>query len=576
MSDNRDAAHEACQGELELLRQAYKKLELEHKKQGRELTLLQKQIERNRAGAEARENVSRAISAKRSELERYMNLLLGNCPDIILLFDEGNRIVYCTESFLRRCNIPAFGIIRETHCRALFEPFVDEAFLERMDQVFSRLFIGGTTVELTETIDFGNSGMPRTYSIQVTPMLSENGSAEGSMAFFYDTTDIVAAKMEAERANAAKSDFLATVSHEIRTPMNAIIGVSEMLKSTGLDERQLGYLSNIERSSQVLLTLINDILDFSKIEAGKLELVPEYFKLDDLLQHLQSMFEPMLEKKGLKFGCSFDDRLPKVVLGDQARIRQILTNILNNAYKYTEKGSVQFSVTLDAQGELVFTVCDTGIGIRAEALPRLFKAFEQLDLVRNKSVTGTGLGLAITKRLCDLMDGRVAVESEYGRGSCFTICIPLEIGAEADLGAEPGADIPQFEAPEARVLLVDDIEINLEVTAYLLSSYSIEPETASGGYEAIEKCRQSRYDLIFMDHMMPDLDGIEAAKAIRAMGGAWGDVPIVALTADAVSGARERFLKNGFDGFLSKPMEIDALAECLLRLLPKEKIVIQE
>jgi len=375
-------------------------------------------------------------------------------------------------------------------------------------------------------------------------------------------------------ANAAKSDFLATVSHEIRTPMNAIIGLSSMLKSTGLDATQHGYLTSIQSSSNVLLNLINDILDFSRIEAGKLDLVLGYFELGDMLRHLESMFELMFQQKRLDFVCDFGETDKAIVYGDENRIRQILTNVLNNALKYTDKGQVTFRASID-DGCVCFSIEDTGIGIKEEAIQRLFSAFEQLDMVRNKQVIGSGLGLAITKRLCEQMNGSIDVKSTYGSGSCFTIRLPLQFGERSDLPVETRTKQFNFIAPEARVLLVDDIDINLEIASYMLSSYQIKTDMALSGQQAIEKVESQHYDLIFMDHMMPGLDGVETTKIIKAKGGAIAEIPVIALTANAVSGAMSMFMENGFSGFLSKPMDDFSLANCLLKWLPKDKVIMR-
>jgi signal transduction histidine kinase/ActR/RegA family two-component response regulator len=556
---------EELKTELEALRRDYKK-------QSRALELAVKQIERNQVAAKSRENLRRVIDAKRSELERYMNLLLGNCPDVILIFDSSSRIAYATESFLKLCRIPAFGMISGKGYGELLQPYTTAEFQARLEDVFSRIHIEKQTINFSDIIDFSTDGSFRSYSIQATPMLGDNGEAEGAMVIFSDTTDILQAKADAERANAAKSDFLATVSHEIRTPMNAIIGMSSMLKSTSLDEKQHEYLKSIQDSSHVLLTLINDILDFSKIEAGKLELVEGYFRLSRLVDHQQSMFEPMFRQKGLDFSCKYEESLPEVVFGDDMRIRQILTNILNNALKYTKEGYVRFLADREPDGTIRFAVADSGVGIRQEDVARLFTAFEQLDIVRNKGVIGTGLGLAITKKLCDLMGGEIEVVSEYGKGSCFTVRLPLKAGTEDQLPPELRKEALRFVAPGVRILLVDDIEINLQITAYMLEIYQIKPDFALNGRQAIQLAEENQYDMILMDHMMPEMDGVEATRIIRSLGGYAQRAPIVALTANAVSGAMEMFLANGFNGFLSKPIDDDALAECLLRWLPEEKI----
>jgi signal transduction histidine kinase/ActR/RegA family two-component response regulator len=561
--------------ELENLRAELKKAQTTIKRLERELKLANNTIERNKIAEASKENLSRIVAAKKSELEKYMNLLLENCPDIIMLFDQDGKIVYCTDVFLKRSHIPGFGMIQGSTYRALFAPLTSSGFLTQIDNIYSQTFIRIKPVLADETIDFGRDGNPRDYRIQVSPMINDKGRPMGIMVLFHDSTELLTAKRESERANIAKSDFLATVSHEIRTPMNAIIGVSAMLRSTRLDKQQLNYLKNIENSSRLLLGLINDILDFSKIEAGKLELIPEYFSLPGLLRHLRNMFELLFSNKKLEFHCEWDSDIPEVVYGDEKRINQILTNLLNNALKYTERGRVCFRVRVDTPPEggaalIRFIVEDSGIGIREDALPRLFTAFEQLDPVRNKKIVGTGLGLVITKRLCGMMGGTITVKSEYNKGSVFTALLSLKTGDPADLpGKEPL--LIEFSAPEARVLLVDDIEINLEVAEFLLNAYDIKPDLVKSGLEAIDLAGKNNYDIIFMDHMMPEMDGVEAAQRIRALGGS--QAPIIALTANAVSGAREMFLAKGFSGFLSKPIDAEALAGCLLKWLPERLIL---
>ena len=389
----------------------------------------------------------------------------------------------------------------------------------------------------------------------------------------------------ADNANQAKGAFLANMSHEIRTPINAVLGMNEMILREGTDPVIARYARNIRSAGRTLLDLINDVLDFSKIESGKIELVESDYRLSDLLRNAVNMAKPRAEDKGLSFGLEVDETLPDALFGDMTRVQQIVVNLLTNAAKYTEKGSVNFRVSGEKNEEeqtvfLRFVVQDTGIGIRAEDKDRIFNNFERLDTVRNRSIEGTGLGLAITKRLAKLMGGDVVFESTYGVGSTFTATLLQKIDGDERIGDFAGrlsetetepAYRAAFRAPDARILVADDNEINLLVVAGLLKKTEIQIETVSDGQAVLDRLAENRYDAVLLDHRMPGMDGVETLHAAREMPNA-KDTPFLILTADAVTGMREQFLKEGFDDYLAKPLDGEKLEWTLMRYLPAEKL----
>ncbi len=413
---------------------------------------------------------------------------------------------------------------------------------------------------------------------------------------------------EARRASEAKTDFLANTSHEIRTPINAVLGMNEMIlresakaeKNAAEDpekykesfSRIKNYAGNVDSAGNNLLAIINDILDFTKIEEGRMDIVEVEYQLSSLINDVSNMIYFKAKEKNLTFVTDVDENLPDRLYGDIVRVRQIITNILNNAVKYTDKGTVSLKVTgkkveLSSDGRpvlsLTASVTDTGIGIREEDIDKLFGKFERLDLAKNSTKEGTGLGLAITNMLVDMMGGDIKVESEYGKGSTFTVTIPQIVVSEEAIGnfkekfeksiGERNAYHESFQAPDAKILIVDDTRMNLVVATEFLRDTLVGIDTAGGGQEAVDLALKNKYDVILMDQRMPEMDGEEAFRLIRShKDGPNIDTPVICLTADAVVGARERYLSKGFDDYLTKPIDSTYLEKMLEKYLPKDKV----
>ncbi|MDR1692858.1 MAG: response regulator [Oscillospiraceae bacterium] len=381
------------------------------------------------------------------------------------------------------------------------------------------------------------------------------------------TKEAEEAKNRAEEADIVKTQFLANVSHEIRTPMNAIIGMSDLMLSEELNTHLRRYAEDIKVSATSLLGIINDILDISKIQARKLSLVPAHFNFLTLLDNIDSIVGFLVSEKEIDFQISRAADLPRCLYGDDIRLRQILLNVLGNAVKFTEKGFVRLVVNY-FRGEIEFIVSDSGIGIPNEELPKLFEAFRQADPKRNRYRTGTGLGLSITKSLVDIMGGEITVQSVYGQGSVFRITLPATLGDESLVAPDEKA-VDAVYAPSAKVLVVDDNAINLNVACGLLRLCGITADTVLSGADAIRTAKRQVYDLIFMDHMMPEMDGNEATVILRRQG---VTAPIIALTANAVAGSKELFLEAGMNDLLIKPIEKPLFNRILKNWLPPEKL----
>ena len=378
-------------------------------------------------------------------------------------------------------------------------------------------------------------------------------------------------KEAAIAASEAKSQFLANISHEIRTPMNAILGMSELLFSENISNRQKQYVDDIKTAAMVLLDIINDILDISKIQTGKMNLVPVNYNFKELIDNICSMTQFLIKDKNVAFKVDTQGKYPKCLFGDDVRLRQILLNLLSNAAKFTKAGHIHLSITI-TETNLYFTIRDTGRGIHKKDIPDLFGAFKQFDSVKNRNIEGTGLGLTITSALVEMMGGKIDVESEYGKGTTFYIVIPNVPGDETQLYSSDLDEKIVFSS-DTKILAVDDNIINLNVICGLLSLFNITPSTAESGQQAIEMLGRNKYDIIFMDHMMPEMDGVETVKIIREMG---ITTPVVALTANAVKSAKEMLLSSGMDDFLSKPIVKEELNRILVKWIPSSNVVGQQ
>ncbi|MDR2588793.1 MAG: response regulator [Spirochaetales bacterium] len=496
--------------------------------------------------------------------------ILNATPNRFVLLDRLNRVTYLSRAFTSMLHL-------ESHRMAIGRPFFDLFREESPRSLFYGILKKNETYEGTHEVKV--EGSLYYFSILVN-RLPKSG---GRLVDIIDITQLMRAKFEAEEASRTKSAFLATMSHEIRTPLNAIIGLSEIEIQKKLPEDTHDDLEKIYNSGASLLAIINDILDISKIEAGSFELVPSAYDVPSMVNDTIHLNLVRIGSKRVIFKLYIDDKIPVKLFGDELRVKQILNNLLSNAFKYTEEGSVIFSISWERREEtawLTFSVSDTGRGIREEDIGRLFSEYLQLDLHANRHIEGTGLGLSIAKNLVDLMGGEIGVTSEYGNGSVFTVSIPQKIVDESPIGEVTAKNLMLFHftenrrtrgrlirtyMPYGKVLVVDDVETNLDVARGLLLPYGLSIDCASSGREAIERIREaekqpssSRYDLILMDHMMPQMDGVEAVRIIRTeLASEYArSVPIIALTANALAGNEEMFLSCGFNAFISKPVDI--------------------
>ncbi len=493
----------------------------------------------------------------------------------LVLFDFNDQFIFANDFFEKR-----FMIEKETIT------FQDEPMYSVIADLSAKGIKYGKSTYL-KTLTDGNT---EHYQIRFNELTDKKGRPIGSYMLVEEDTEEISylkqlndARKQADEANKAKSIFLANMSHEIRTPLNAVLGMNEMILRETSDPELVVYAENIRSSGQTLLYLINDILDFSRIEAHKTEIINTEYSPHKLLHDSYSRFVQMAAGKELKLIAECDPGLPSLLLGDEQHLLQILSNMISNAIKYTRTGSitVSFSEKGRENGNVILemAVSDTGIGIADEDIPHLFDEFERINEKENATIQGTGLGLAITKELVALMGGRIDVTSKLGKGSVFAVTLEQKIidvkpvGEFRDFVPTERAEYHEsFKAPEAEILIVDDVEVNIMVIKELLKKTEVKVDKAKSGDEAIEKCRKLKYDLILLDHRMPNKDGIETFREMKAEK-LIGDTPVIMLTANAESGAREEYKRLGFVDYLTKPVDSKELETSLKTYLPGDKLI---
>ena len=542
----------------------------------------------------------------KSKLQQYVNLLLSNFPDIVLLFDINGKVVFASDSYFKQNNTENSNTIHNKSFHELFEDTVSIDFLQRIEDLFQTSITDKISSELAEGVDFGKKGNVRNCIINIIPIIDNNDAVVRIMLIFHDMTEIIRAQHDAEHARElaeqstrAKFEFLARMSHEMRTPMNAIIGMTTIAKSSDDTERNKYCLNKISDASQHLLGVINDLLDMSKIEADKFELSLNEFNFQNMVLRVINSFNFSIEEKNHTLSIDIDQNIPEKIISDEQRLAQIIINLLSNSIKFTpENGSISLTAEKIAEYDdiciLRFTVKDTGIGISEEQQGRLFISFEQADGSISRKFGGTGLGLAISKRIVSMMDGHIWVESKLGQGATFIFEIKAQTGVpHKALLVSPGdsaahsdtdrqaqeevADCTQDNAlPDAhpftgkRILVAEDVAMNREIVSALLEDTGIEIVFAFDGAETIAKfsADPEAYDLILMDIQMPNIDGYEATRRIRALGVHKAEaIPIVAMTANAFREDIERCLDAGMNSHLGKPVDIDLLIEKLKKHL---------
>ncbi|MCL2853294.1 MAG: ATP-binding protein [Defluviitaleaceae bacterium] len=493
--------------------------------------------------------------------------MLDTTPHIVALVDNHNRVNYISKEFARFTGIERIEL---AGC-----PLLD--LFAGTDLAALSACLHDLTESCEETVKLDVNGEAQYFKVISVKM---GGATGGRLIDITDITPIMRARDEAENASKAKSEFLSKMSHEIRTPMNAIIGMAELILREEISSAAREQAVTIRQSGDHLLSIINDILDFSKIESGTIEIVNHEYLFHYTINDVISIIKIRMGASKSRFIVHVQPDIPGVLFGDEVRIRQVLINILTNAVKYTKDGYFSLDITGEKTGSnsllLTMKIKDTGIGIKPEDMESLFDEFAQFDPEKNRNVEGTGLGLAITVNLIKLMGGNIGVESTYGEGTEFTVTLPQQFKDTNILSTKdrkyPASIRKPFIAPDARVLIVDDINTNIKVAKGLLKPLGMQIDSLRSGEEAVQAVQAVDYDLVLMDHMMPEMEGAETVKIIRGLPDEkYTNLPIIALTANAILGTREMFLNIGFNDFLSKPIDTAKLIGIMAKWIPREK-----
>jgi len=545
-----------------------KQLKRENRKLSREITHLQNALTQEKLASTTILNQQKASTFIQRERERYLALLLANSPSIIFFLNHIGRVEFCTDYFVTKADFKDEAEVQGHTLTEILAAFLDHDSHQKLLEYRSRIIRTSTPISFDMTFRFNKDDAAEDFAGLMVPMKDERLDSNGIMLMFHDVTDLKRSREEALAASRAKSDFLSTMSHEIRTPMNAIIGMTSIGINEKSPERKDYAFGKIENASTHLLGVINDILDISKIESGKMELSNINFNFSEMLDRVMTVISVKMKDSHHHFSVEIDPNIPDNLYGDDQRLAQVITNILSNATKFTpQDGCIEFNATLlelqNDQCKIQMQVKDSGIGISKQEQKKLFNLFQQAEVGTSRKYGGSGLGLAISKRILELMNGDIWVESATGKGSCFFFTAVLKVPqqASAALPITPASTLKAVSAPadfsKYVLLLVDDIDINLEIVIALLEPTNITIDTAKSGKKAFDAfvTNPDRYNLILMDVQMPEVDGLQATQMIRALNTPQATaIPIIAMTANVFKEDIERCIKAGMNDHLGKPI----------------------